>query len=135
MANRFLSYADIALPTFEDDQALFGDKDVHATMERYSRAGLQEVVIKLGAKGCLLVQNRSHFAVPVPKPITPVDTTAAGDAFNAGYLGRRLMGASPLESATAGHVLAGAVIQHRGAIISNAAMNNAIADFSPLSAS
>ncbi len=47
----------------------------------------------------------------------PVDTTGAGDSFNAGYLAARLTGASPVDAARAGHALAGRVIMHRGAII------------------
>ena len=46
-----------------------------------------------------------------------VDTTAAGDSFAAGYLSRRLGGASTLEAATFGNRLAARVIQHRGALI------------------
>ena len=46
-----------------------------------------------------------------------VDTTAAGDSFAAGYMSRRLAGATALESAVFGNRLAARVIQHRGALI------------------
>ena len=51
-----------------------------------------------------------------------VDTTAAGDSFSAGYLAKRLQGGTIVESAQAGHLLAGTVIQHKGAIIPKIAM-------------
>jgi 2-dehydro-3-deoxygluconokinase len=46
-----------------------------------------------------------------------MDTTAAGDSFNAGYLAARMRGAAPLEAALAGHALASQVIGYRGAIL------------------
>jgi 2-dehydro-3-deoxygluconokinase len=58
--------------------------------------------------------------VPVPKPCEPVDTTAAGDSFNAAYLAARIAGASALDAASSGHALAGQVIRHRGAIMPRA---------------
>lgn len=46
-----------------------------------------------------------------------IDTTAAGDSFSAGYLAKRLVGASVEEAARRGHLTASTVIQFRGAII------------------
>jgi 2-dehydro-3-deoxygluconokinase len=114
----FLDVIGMALPTFEDEQALWGDKVPHETRARYSTRGV-EVCVKRGAEGCDL---GSGTHVPVPVPIAPIDTTAAGDAFNAAYLSARLAGAAPAEAALAGHCLAGVVIQYRGAIIPRAAM-------------
>ncbi len=114
----FLDVIGMALPTFEDEQALWGDKVPRETLARYSRRGV-EVCVKRGAEGCDL---GSGAHVPVPVPIAPTDTTAAGDAFNAAYLSARLAGAAPAEAALAGHRLAGIVIQYRGAIIPRAAM-------------
>ncbi|URK85999.1 PfkB family carbohydrate kinase (plasmid) [Rhizobium sp. RCAM05350] len=43
-----------------------------------------------------------------------VDTSGAGDAFNAGYLAARLLGSGPEQAAMQGHELAIHVIGHRG---------------------
>jgi 2-dehydro-3-deoxygluconokinase len=46
-----------------------------------------------------------------------VDTTAAGDAFNAAFLAASLSGRSAQDCCRAANALAATVIQHRGAII------------------
>lgn len=117
-----LAMVDLALPTYDDEQAVFGDADAEACAARLLGMGVGEVVIKQGADGALVAQGAQRHRVPVPRAITPVDTTAAGDSFNAGYLAGRLRGLGLAASAEAGHALAGAVIQHRGAILPKEAM-------------
>ena len=71
-----------------------------------------------------------YFLLPVaqfpditpPQVMQPVDTTAAGDSFNAAYLAARLNRVPPRKAALAGHRLAGAVIMSPGAVIPRAAM-------------
>jgi 2-dehydro-3-deoxygluconokinase len=117
-----LRRADIALPTFGDERALFGDPDPAATVARLAALGIDEVCCKNGAEGCLLLAQGNTAPVPCPERLAPVDATAAGDAFNAGYLVARIAGASPDTAARHGHRLAAAVIRHPGAIIPAEAM-------------
>jgi 2-dehydro-3-deoxygluconokinase len=114
----FLGVVSLALPTYEDEAALWGDAAPTQSLARYASRGI-EVCLKQGAEGCLLADGTR---IPVPQRVTPVDTTAAGDAFNAGYLTARLAGRGPAEAAEAGHRLAGAVIQYPGAIMPREAM-------------
>jgi len=118
---RFMAVADIALPTADDEANLFGDRSLDDCVERYRRLGVAELALKLGPDGCCLVDGAERRVVPVPERVQPVDTTAAGDSFDAGYLALRLAGGSPEEAALAGHRMAAAVVRHRGAIIPRAA--------------
>jgi 2-dehydro-3-deoxygluconokinase len=113
----FLPAISLALPTFEDEQAVCGDGDPETTARRYAAAGVPEVAVKCGARGCVLSAAGALTRVAIPRPVQAVDTTAAGDGFNAGYLAARLIGASPEQAARVGHGLAGAVVQYPGAII------------------
>lgn len=116
--SRVLALTDIALPTLADEQAVFGDADAAACVARLRGAGVPEIVVKLGADGCLVAAGD---AAPVHVPAVPdavvVDTTAAGDAFNGGYLAARLDGAPPPAAAAAGNALAAEVIAVPGALL------------------
>jgi 2-dehydro-3-deoxygluconokinase len=117
-----LPYVDLALPTLDDEKALFGSADVDECARRLRDAGVREVVIKQGASGCVVYDDAGSLHVAPDEIVAPVDTTAAGDSFNAGYLAARIFGAGVLEAARAGNRLAGSVIRWPGAIIPNDAM-------------
>lgn len=120
--NDILPLADLALPTLEDEQALFADADAACCIARLKDAGVKEIVVKRGPLGCLIDSEGGFLDVPPHKTLRPVDTTAAGDSFNAGYLAARIGGALPIDAARAGHRLAGIVIMTPGAIIEREAM-------------
>jgi 2-dehydro-3-deoxygluconokinase len=115
-----LKRVDIALPTYDDEAVLWGDPSPEATIERLQAFGVGEIVVKNGPNSALIAIAGKREAVPVPEVVVPVDTSAAGDGFNAGYLAARLAGRSALEAAEAAHKLAGQVIRHRGAIMPRA---------------
>ena len=78
-----------------------------------------ELIMKDGAKPCLILNGHDTLRVP-PRPVQKiVDTTAAGDSFAAAYVHARMRGLSPEEAAKQGHVLAAAVIGEPGAVISS----------------
>ena len=112
---------DVALPTLEDEQQLFGDADENGIIERLQSWGVGEIALKMGGQGCLVASAEARELVAANK-VAVVDTTSAGDSFNAGYLAARLKGQGASDAARAGHRLASVVIQHRGAIIPASAM-------------
>jgi 2-dehydro-3-deoxygluconokinase len=120
--DEILTRTDIALPTLDDEQALSGVADAPALADRLHPLGVAEVAVKLGAKGCFLSSAAFTGALPAEPVQTVVDSTAAGDSFNAGYLAARLLGAAPEAAARLGTRLAARVIAHRGAVIPADAM-------------
>jgi len=113
--HKAMGIADIALLTFEDEARLFGDSHYEETIRRY--ASTEELIIKRGSEGCVIKQVDTMTHVPSVFVNAVMDTTAAGDSFNAGYLAARLSGQHIDESARFAHKLAATVIQHQGAII------------------
>jgi len=110
-----LARADLALPTLDDEMELFGDEDLDACVRRYRDLGA-EVAIKLGGDGACVLDGGEPRRVPPQEDVKIVDSTGAGDAFNAAYLAARLAGADPVRAAAAGNALAAETLGHRGAI-------------------
>ncbi|MGY9052168.1 MAG: sugar kinase [Rhodobacterales bacterium] len=116
--SQLLSVSYVALMTFADEKAVFGDTSPKTTVDRLRSHGVEEGAIKLGDKGCLVFDHLGEEFLPISSKITmPVDTTAAGDSFNAGFLFSRMTGASIVEAGQYGNKLAGKVIQFQGAIV------------------
>ena len=72
------------------------------------------VVVKRGEKGCYVASDEGCYEVPAYK-VKVVDTTGAGDAFNAGFLYGLLKGKNLEDCARIGNYLASLCIQHVGA--------------------
>ena len=110
--------ADIVLPSHDDEARHFGDASPEATARRYAALGAGEVLVKNGGGPmALALEGRAPEALPPLPAVTPVDTTGAGDSFNAGYLAARLAGSEPQAAARRGHELASRVVQHYGALM------------------
>jgi 2-dehydro-3-deoxygluconokinase len=73
-------------------------------------------VVKQGPRPALVHQRGctdgagGWVEVPVPSVPAVHDTTGAGDAFAAGFLGSLVAGAAPVDAARAGHRVAAAAI-------------------------
>jgi 2-dehydro-3-deoxygluconokinase len=113
---RMWRMTDVALASVDDEQALFGDADASAVLDRLRGDGCREGALKCGARG----------PVPVAPNISPgsfapaaqvVDTTAAGDSFNGAYLAARILGHDEVAAMDWGHRMAATVIGQPGAII------------------
>lgn len=117
----FAPVVDVALPTFEDEAALFCDADPEATARRWRDFGASEVAVKRGADGALIDAADFRGWVRPLREVRPVDTTGAGDSFNGAYIAARVVNGAAAAAAAA-HRLAAAVISRRGAIIPHDAM-------------
>ena len=110
--------ADVALPGLDDHKVLFDAKTTTDVVEQLAALGVAEIIVKDGKNGIngrYQQQNFTALAHPVKKV---VDTTAAGDSFNGGYLAARLGGIAPQHAVKFAARLAGFVVEHTGAIVS-----------------
>jgi 2-dehydro-3-deoxygluconokinase len=115
-----LQHTDIALLTLDDEKLLWGDDSIEGATKRYADLSLKELVLKRGAEDSIIIRDGKQERVPVPPVKNVIDTTGAGDTFNAGYLSARLNGAEPADAAKEGTRCAGIVIRHRGGVIDKA---------------
>jgi 2-dehydro-3-deoxygluconokinase len=111
-----LAVADLALPTYPDEQMLFGDKSPEETAARIGDTGVKEIVVKDGARDAFWSRSGQSGCAKAVAVASPLDTTGAGDGFNGGYLAARLAGEEPAQAALRAHQVAAAVVQVRGAL-------------------
>lgn len=109
--------ADIALPSYEDEAAWFNDVSKLATAERYAAAGASLVLSKDGGDPVLILENGQTTEVAPPKVAQMVDSTAAGDSFNAGFLMGLAAGKSTVAATEQACALAAEVVTKRGALV------------------
>ena len=103
------------------DLAAMNAGPAHDYAARWADAGL-EVVLREESHRVTVLTGASREVFAPEASIPAVDTTGAGDAFNAAYLVARRAGGTVGQAIGAARRLSAVVVQHRGAIISTAAM-------------
>ncbi len=99
------------MPNREEALRLTGGESVEAAAHALSADG-PLVAVKLGSDGALAVGDGKITRVPAPPGIEVLDSTGAGDAFDAGLLAGRLWG-WPLERALVLGCVCGALSTRR----------------------
>jgi 2-dehydro-3-deoxygluconokinase len=117
VVSEFAALSDIVLPSHEDEARHFGDASAEQTLERYRAGGAGLVVVKDGPGPVLAASTQGRWRHLPAAVARVVDTTAAGDSFNAGFLSARLTGADMGVALAAGAGLAAQVIGARGALV------------------
>jgi 2-dehydro-3-deoxygluconokinase len=120
--------ATLALTSVEEEELFPGTLETQPPARSYG-GGCAEVAIKAGGRGVVVVTPEQVSEVPAVYADAVVDTTGAGDAFNAAYLAARLKSLDPQAAARRGCALGARVVAHRGAIIPRAAMADLIEEF------
>ena len=115
-----LRSVDVLTPNESEAKVLAGyppDAAVepHIVAQELIRSGVKQVVITLGEEGALLVNANCQTRFPAVK-VQQVDTTGAGDAFNAG-LAVALAHRSSIEQAVEFAVVTGAMAVTKEAVI------------------
>jgi sugar/nucleoside kinase (ribokinase family) len=90
-----LAHTDLFFPNEVELAAIAGTDDPAEGLRRLQN-GRTRVVAKLGKSGAMTLEGGQVVQVPA-YPVVTVDTTGAGDSFNAGFLHRWLQGAPIVE--------------------------------------
>jgi sugar/nucleoside kinase (ribokinase family) len=91
---RILPHIDIFFPNLPEAQKLTGEETATGILEYFAAAGVPGVALKLGSQGSAFSSGGSSMFAKPPN-VKPVDTTGAGDCFDAGFLQAWLAGKSP----------------------------------------
>jgi 2-dehydro-3-deoxygluconokinase len=104
----------------EDSRPLYG-REAEDLAGEWAAAGA-EVVARDESHAVNIHRPDGRVATSAPSRVKAVDTTGAGDSFNAAYLSSRLAGLSIADSVTRAHGLAAVVVGCKGAIVPAASM-------------
>ena len=110
------SCVDIALPSVDDELEIHGESDEREVLDRLRGFGIRCGALKRGSAGPVAVDCSVDGLTFAPASGV-VDSTAAGDSFNAGFLAETVKGGSQAEAMRTGHALASLVVQSNGAIV------------------
>ena len=100
-----LGYVDVFAPNETEALQLTGETAVSDALTKLA-AIVPTAVIKLGAKGAIAQRGSEIITIP-PIAVTPVDTTGAGDSFNAGFIYGLLQDASLADCLRYGNIVGG----------------------------
>ncbi|AJI75529.1 pfkB carbohydrate kinase family protein [Francisella philomiragia subsp. philomiragia ATCC 25015] len=114
---KVLKHVTIVLTTFDDEEMLFDDVNYQKTLDRYNRFDIPIVIIKHGINPTVLQYQNTISLIEATKIVTPIDTTAAGDSFNAAFLAAFSNNLNLQTSIEFAQNFAAEIIQHQGAII------------------
>ena len=80
-----LPHIDYFIPSLEEAQLLLGAQEPQVLAASFLQYGAKNVVLKLGAEGCLVMNAQEHFFLPTYQ-VQVVDTTGCGDNFTSGFI-------------------------------------------------
>jgi len=89
-----LADVDIFFPNEREGALVTGETDPQTMLRTFERMGMNRVALKLGSEGAALLWD-GEILFQKPGIIEAVDTTGAGDCFDAGFLYAWLHGMEP----------------------------------------
>ena len=110
-----LPWIDYIIPNETEAGHLTGETDASLSAKSFLEHGANCVMIKLGARGCLIKNRDEEYVVPAYAKAKAVDTTGAGDSFVAGFTWGLSKGMSVKESVRFGCATASCTVECVGA--------------------
>jgi len=95
-----LAQTDLLLPNEAEALRIAGATTLPEAVASLTKAG-GAVAVKLGGRGALYADGARQY-LAAPPPVSPVDTTGAGDCFGAGLMAGLLRGMEPADALALG---------------------------------
>ncbi|MFC5412880.1 PfkB family carbohydrate kinase [Larkinella bovis] len=95
-------------------EVMTGLDDPYAGARYLADLGVREVIITLGSKGSIVYTGNEFYSIPAFEPTAVVDATGCGDTYMAGYLWKKIKGASVQEAGEFGAAMATLKIESSG---------------------
>ncbi len=120
------SFVDILFVSKSDDENIFGVRTADDAIKYYKSLGYKIIIYKQGCEDVIVWGGERHLQVPTFKNISVVDATAAGDAFNAGFISAHLRGEDIERCVTIGNGIAASVLGYKGALVDELRLSKGI---------
>ena len=104
----------VLMPNAGELELLTGESDYRKGADLMIDLGVKIVAVKLGEEGCYVTDGQEHLRVE-PFKVNAIDTTGAGDAFNAGFLYGLIQGKILYECGRIGNFVASRCVVKMGA--------------------
>ena len=115
-----LPHCDYVMPSLDDMRAIYGERASVSSLAssrdiaaRLLGLGVGTVVVKMGAEGCMVAQGDETTHVPALSAKV-IDTTGAGDCWDAGFIAGLIEGEDLVTSARLGNACAAFCIEAVG---------------------
>ena len=111
-----LPYVDYLLPSVDECRIMYPEKSDEQLIELFLKKGAHAVILKRGSQGVIGSDGSNIYKLPaLKKDREIVDTTGAGDSFNAGFLYGLVQGYEFSDCLKAGSIVAGCSLMGTGA--------------------
>ncbi|MEM5813001.1 MAG: PfkB family carbohydrate kinase, partial [Candidatus Aenigmatarchaeota archaeon] len=111
---KILEKVDLLLLTEEEAKIIFEERNLETLIENI-RKKFELIGIKMGARGSMIIQGNKIVKMPAIK-VKVIDTTGAGDAWNAGLLFSLINGYDLITSAKIANICGALCVSKKGAI-------------------
>ncbi len=113
----YFKYIDYMVPNEHELELLTGTSNVQKGAYKLQKQGVKNVIVTLGEKGSMLVDEDKNLIYAKPHKVEAVDTTAAGDSYLGALVTKMAEGADILDALAFASLASSYTVTKKGAIV------------------